>query len=317
MDDPSLMSAVELTRALRRRDVSSRELLDLFLRRIETDGGGVNAVVTVDQESAIARAKAMDEALVRGEPIGPLCGLPMTVKDTIETAGLRTTAGARELAGHVPPSDADAVGRLRAAGAVVFGKTNTPPFAADYQTANPVFGRTNNPWDRTRTPGGSAGGAAAALAAGHTGLELGSDLAGSIRIPAANCGVCGLKPSYGLVPTRGHIPPPPGELAESDLATLGPLGRGHRPTRRRPGHRALSRGPHRNQHRTTHRGRGRPVRRPTGELSPARPRANHPQGPPGLPTSSAAKSDLTPPGSKGPLAAQSSRPKYFLRAVIA
>ena len=149
----------------------------------------------------------------------------MTVKDVIETAGLRTTAGAPELAGHIPFRDADAVARLRTAGAVIFGKTNTPPYAADYQTNNPLFGRTTNPWDAGRTPGGSAGGSAAALAAGHTSFELGSDLGGSIRIPAANCGVFGLKPSHGIIPTRGHIPGPPGSLAEPELATLGPLGR--------------------------------------------------------------------------------------------
>lgn len=225
MDDPSLMSAVELTGALRRRELSSRELLEHYLRRIEKDPGGINAVITVDEQSAISQASDADEALARGEHVGPLCGLPTTVKDTIETAGLRTTAGAPELAGHLPHRDADAVSRLRAAGAVIFGKTNTPPFAVDFQTINPLFGRTNNPWDQTRTPGGSAGGSAAPLAAGHTGFELGSDLAGSIRIPASNCGVYGLKPSHGLVPTRGHIPGPPGTLAEPDLATIGPLSR--------------------------------------------------------------------------------------------
>ena len=108
---------------------------------------------------------------------------------------------------------------------MIFGKTNTPPYAADYQTNNPLFGRTTNPWDASRTPGGSAGGSAAALAAGHTSFQLGSDLGGSIRIPAANCGVFGLKPSHGIIPTRGHIPGPPDSLAEPELATLGPLGR--------------------------------------------------------------------------------------------
>jgi amidase len=226
MTDPSRMSATELTAALRRRDISSRELLDHYLTRIADDAGAVNAVVTLDLERAMAAARTADDALAAGAPTGPLCGLPMTVKDTLETAGLRTTSGAAELADHVPTLDADSVARLRAAGAVIFGKTNVPPYAADFQTANDLFGVTTNPWDPARTPGGSAGGAAAALAAGHTGFETGSDLAGSIRIPAANCGVYGLKPSHGLIPTRGHIPGPPGELGEPDLAVLGPMGRG-------------------------------------------------------------------------------------------
>jgi amidase len=226
MDDPITMSAQELVDALRGRHVSSRELLAHFLRRIGEDGGSLNAVVTVDEDRAYAEALAADEALIRGESVGLLHGLPMTVKDTIETAGMRTTSGSPELAGHIPHRDADAVARLRASGAVIFGKTNVPPFATDFQTANPLFGVTTNPWDPARTPGGSAGGAAAALAAGHTGFELGSDLAGSIRIPAANCGVYGLRPSHGVVPARGHIPGPPGSLAVPDLAVLGPMGRG-------------------------------------------------------------------------------------------
>lgn len=185
----------------------------------------MNAIITVDEDADRKQAAAADGILAHGEPRGLLCGLPMTVKDTVETAGLRTTAGAPELAGHVPVRDADAVDRLREAGAVIFGKTNTPPYATAYQTNNLLFGRTNNPWDTTRTPGGSAGGSAAALGAGHTGFELGSDLAGSIRIPAANCAVFGLRPSYGIIPTLGHTPGPPGTLSEPALATVGPLGR--------------------------------------------------------------------------------------------
>lgn len=225
MDDPSTMSATELTRALRRRDVSSREVLTHYLKRVHTDHGAINAVVTLDEENAQLQALAADEALVRGGPVGPLCGLPMTIKDSIETAGLRTTSGAPQYTGHIPDRDADVVARLRAAGAVIFGKTNVPPLAMDFQTANPLFGVTNNPWDTTRTPGGSSGGSAAALAAGHTGFELGGDLAGSIRIPAANCGVNGLRPSQGVVSTRGHIPKQPGSLDQPDLVVLGPMGR--------------------------------------------------------------------------------------------
>jgi amidase len=176
-------------------------------------------------ERARHAADAADAARARGTLLGPLHGLPMTVKDTFETAGLRTTAGAPELAQHVPAADAVAVARLRAAGGVILGKTNTPLYAGDAQTYNAVFGTTNNPWDVRRTPGGSSGGSAAALAAGLTGLELGSDIGGSIRHPSNWCGTYGHKPSHGLVPQRGHIPGPPGTLAEVDLATVGPMGR--------------------------------------------------------------------------------------------
>ena len=182
-------------------------------------------MVTLDAERARAAADAADRALAAGEAKGALLGLPMTVKDTFETAGLRTTCGVPELSQHVPAADAVAVARLRAAGAVVFGKTNTPTWAGDWQTTNPIYGTTNNPWDRTRTPGGSSGGSAAAVAAGFTSLELGSDIGGSIRVPAHCCGVFGHKPSHGLVPQRGHLPGAPGTLTERDLNTIGPLAR--------------------------------------------------------------------------------------------
>jgi amidase len=156
---------------------------------------------------------------------GPLHGVPLTVKDALETAGLRTTSGAPELVDHVPARDATVVERLRAAGAVVFGKTNLPAWADDLQTDNPVFGATANPWNAARSPGGSSGCAAAAVAAGLTSAELGSDIGGSIRQPAANCGVFGLKPTWGIVPTRGHIPGRPGALADIDVAAVGPIAR--------------------------------------------------------------------------------------------
>jgi amidase len=141
---------------------------------------------------------------------------------------MRTTAGSRRLAEHVPEQDAVAIARLRAAGAVIFGKTNLPEFASDSQSFNALFGVTNNPWDATRTPGGSSGGSAAAVAAGLTAFELGSDLGGSLRIPAHFCGVYTIKPTWGIVPNRGHIPPPPGSLVEMDVATAGPLTRSAR-----------------------------------------------------------------------------------------
>ena len=149
----------------------------------------------------------------------------MTIKDSLETAGVRTTSGARELVNHVPSRDADVVARLRSAGAIVLGKTNLSTWAGDLQTDNELFGRTLNPWAHDRSPGGSSGGAAAAVAAGLSAADLGSDLGGSIRQPAANCGVFGLKPSHGIVPLRGHIPGPPGTLAELDVAVIGPIAR--------------------------------------------------------------------------------------------
>ena len=225
MTELTCQSATELTAALRCREVSSRELLDAFLTRIAGEGSALNAVVTIDEERAHAEAAAADESAAHGRWQGPLHGLPMTVKDVFETAGMRTVCGTPELAGHVPARDADAVARLRRAGAVVFGKTNVPTRAMDLQTSNPVFGTTLNPWDHSRSPSGSAGGAAAALAAGLTAFELGSDLAGSIRVPAHACGVFGLKPSYGIVPLRGHIPGPPGMLSAADMAVAGPMGR--------------------------------------------------------------------------------------------
>jgi amidase len=211
--------------ALARREVCSRELLEHYLDRIERIGAPINAVVTLDTDRARACADKADRATARGESWGPLHGLPVTVKDCLETAGLRTTAGAPEYADHVPDRDADAVARLRAAGAVLFGKTNVPAYAADCQTYNPIFGTTKNPWDLSRAVGGSSGGSAAAIAAGLTALELGSDLGGSIRFPAGYCGVYGLRPSVGLVPTRGHVPGPPGSLSTIELATVGPLAR--------------------------------------------------------------------------------------------
>nr|AAG30199.1 enantiomer selective amidase [Streptomyces sp. R1128] len=226
LDDGAVLApAAVLTAALRRREISSRELLDLYLARVEAVNPALNAVVTLDVERARREAAEADRATAAGARTGPLHGLPMTVKDTLETEGLRTTAGAAELAEHVPARDADSVALLRRAGAVVFGKTNTATYASDAQTYNPVFGTTNNPWDTSRAPGGSSGGAAAALAAGLTSLELGGELSGSARYPAHCCGVFALRPSFGIVPMRGHIPRQPGSLKTNDMVTLAPLAR--------------------------------------------------------------------------------------------
>ncbi|WP_101946614.1 amidase family protein [Mycobacterium sp. 3519A] len=224
MSDIAMRPAHVLAEAIARRELSSRELLEHYLARVERLNPALNAVVTVDADAARRAADDADAALGRGEVVGPLHGVPMTVKDTYETAGMRTTCGLPAWDG-VPDRDADAVARLRAAGAVIFGKTNTPTLAADLQTVNKIFGVTNNPWDTSRTPGGSSGGSAAALAAGLTALELGSDIAGSIRVPSNWCGTCGHKPSWGVVPQRGHLPPPPGALAGTDLAVMGPMAR--------------------------------------------------------------------------------------------
>lgn len=218
-------TATELLGSLERGEVSSRELLDHFLDRVASHNETVNAVVTLDPESARREADRADEARARGESLGPLHGLPMTVKDTFETAGLRTTAGVPELSEHVPEHDALAVARLRAAGAVIFGKTNTPTWAGDWQTDNPIFGLTRNPWDLDRAAGGSSGGSAAALAAGLTPLEMGSDIGGSVRVPSHWCGTFGHKGSHGLVAQRGHLPGPPGTLSEADLNVIGPMAR--------------------------------------------------------------------------------------------
>jgi amidase len=224
-DELAYLPARRLMDLLREKQVSSRELLQCYLDRIERFNPAVNAIVSLDEERATARASAADDAIASGILWGPLHGLPITVKDVFETEGLRTTAGDPQLSDYVPRRDAVLVARLRRAGAVVFGKTNTPVLAGGGQTFNPLFGTTNNPWNLSLTPGGSSGGCAAALAAGLTPLSFGSDVAGSIRIPASFCGVYGHKPTFGLVPPRGHIPGPPGELVERDINVVGPLAR--------------------------------------------------------------------------------------------
>jgi amidase len=218
-------TAVELCAALAGGELRSRDLLEAFVDRIERRNGPINAVVATNLAAARARADAADRSIARGERLGPLHGLPMTVKDTFESVDLPTTAGAPELAGHFAARNADAVERLLGAGAIVFGKTNSPLMAGDFQSYNEVYGTTRNPWDPKRGPGGSSGGSAAALAAGLTSLELGSDIGGSVRNPAHYCGVYGHKPTFGIVPLRGHVPGPPGTLTTPDLAVAGPLAR--------------------------------------------------------------------------------------------
>jgi amidase len=223
--DIATATAAELSRAIRTRVISSRELLDQLVARAERLNPALNAIVAWDLDRARTAATAADRATTQGQETGPLHGLPMTVKDVFETEGLVTTSGAPELAQYVPASDALAVARLKQAGAIIFGKSNTPMYAGDWQTYNDVYGRTNNPWDTSKTAGGSSGGAAAAVAAGLTPLEFGSDIGGSIRNPAHYNGVYGLKPSWGIVPVRGHIPGPPGSLVQVDVGVAGPIAR--------------------------------------------------------------------------------------------
>jgi amidase len=227
MSSPDLATAttVQLIRALERREVSSVELLEGMLANIERMNPAVNAVVAMDLERARAEAAAADNSRAAGEKCGPLHGLPMTIKDCYETLDLVTAAGDPQHAGHLADRDADVVRLLRRAGAIVWAKTNVPYMAGDHQTYNDVYGVTNNPWDLTRTAGGSSGGAAAAVACGFTTAEVGSDIGNSIRQPASLNGVFGIKTTHGLVSGRGHIPGPSGSLTSSDLGVFGPLGR--------------------------------------------------------------------------------------------
>jgi amidase len=224
-DRVATRTASGLAAALRAREFTSRELLELYLDRIERLNREVNAVVTLDADRARAAADASDAARARGDDLGPLHGLPVTIKDAIETEGIRSTGGATELVDHVPAADAPAVARLKDAGAIVFGKTNLPRWSGDFQTFNDIFGVTNNPWALERTVGGSSGGAAAAVAAGFTSFELGTDIGGSVRIPSHCCGVFGLKPSFGVIPQRGYLDHVGGGLTDADINVFGPIAR--------------------------------------------------------------------------------------------
>ncbi|HBY93811.1 MAG: amidase [Ardenticatenaceae bacterium] len=225
-DDLCYATATELAAAIREKEIGTGEVIDAYLRRIARLNPAVNAIVTLDEAGARRRAQEADAALRRGEVWGPLHGVPVTIKDSIATAGLRTTSGSPSLRDYIPHEDATVVARLRAAGAIILGKTNLPTFAADSQTNNPVFGRTNNPWDLRRTPGGSSGGGAAAVAAGLIPLDLGSDWGGSLRAPAHFCGVFTIKPTDRRVPWTGHIPPAPGApWGVRHIGIIGPLAR--------------------------------------------------------------------------------------------
>ena len=216
-------SATDLVAALAARKVGALELADAAIARIERLDGPINAVVVRDFDRARDAAKAADQALARGER-SPLLGLPMTVKEAHNVADLPTTWGSPAFGDWIAPEDSTGVARLKASGAVILGKTNVPPFLSDWQSNNPIYGRTRNPWDLSRSPGGSSGGSAAALATGMVPLEFGSDIGGSIRIPSAFCGLYGHKPSHDLIPQRGHAPPGL-DGAGVPLGVIGPMAR--------------------------------------------------------------------------------------------
>lgn len=210
MSSLTFACAHQLARMIRDREVSAVEVLNAYLNQIAKHNSRLNAICTLDEENARARARLADEALAKGENWGKLHGVPITIKDIFETAGLLTTAGYIPLKDYVPQQDATVVARLRAAGAIILGKTNMAELAGDYQSTNSLFPRVNNPWNLDYTAGGSSGGSAAAVAAGLSSLDLGNDIAGSVRQPAHFCGVYGLKPTDRRISTAGQIPEVPG-----------------------------------------------------------------------------------------------------------
>jgi amidase len=224
------LSGSELARKIRNKEISSLDAVEHFIARIESFDPDLNAVVVRDFDRARDAAKNADKAIAEnalpdGKPLGPLHGVPMTIKDAFEIDGLTCDVGVPNFQGHVSTSNARVVQKLQQAGAIFIGKTNTPFMCGDWQTFNPLSGTTNNPWNLAHTPGGSSGGSAAALAAGLTPLEFGSDIGGSIRVPAHFCGLFGHKPSHGIISQRGHVPPEHGTLSDRDLNVVGPLAR--------------------------------------------------------------------------------------------
>ncbi|MEP4485880.1 MAG: amidase [Halioglobus sp.] len=217
-------SAFALAKDIKAQTLSSLAVLEYFLSRVEQFNPTLNAVVAMDVENARARATAADNAAANGEDWGPLHGVPVTIKDALCTAGLVTVGGIPECKDHIPEGNATAVQHYLDAGAIVFGKTNVPFMSSDLQSYNDIYGTTNNPWNTDRTCGGSSGGAAAAVAAGLTPLEIGSDIGGSIRTPSHFNGVFGHKSSFGIVSQQGHLPPGESTLSEGDLSVIGPIG---------------------------------------------------------------------------------------------
>ena len=221
IDEPIYASATALVHAIRAKALSSEEVVNAYLQRIEAVNPRLNAVVQLTADEARDQARAADAALARSEISGPLHGIPVTIKDAFDTARVISTGGSKGRAAYVPSQDATAVARLRAAGAIILGKTNVPELSLAFESDNLIYGRTNNPFDLSRTPGGSSGGEAAIIAAGGSPLGLGTDAAGSIRVPAHFSGIAGLKPTYGRVPLTGLFPPTVG--ARGSVWHVGPL----------------------------------------------------------------------------------------------
>src|SRR6266446_4647354 len=221
--NPVLLSALEIAAQIRRKEVSPVEVALSHLERIERLNPKLNAFVDCQAEAVLSQARDAEKAISRGDGLGPLHGVPLSIKSAIDVAGHRCEAGTRLRAGHIAAQDAPLVARLRAAGAVILGVTNTPELLMAWETDNLLYGRTNNPWDLTRTAGGSSGGEAAAIAAGLSAGGVGSDGGGSIRVPAHFCGICGLKPTPGRIPSTGHFPVSAGPFAL--LGVVGPMAR--------------------------------------------------------------------------------------------
>ena len=224
-EDIALWTTVRQAEAIRKGQTTSRALLEHVIERIDRLNPTLNAIVTLDLDAARAAADAADTALARGDVVGPLHGVPITIKDALETRGMRSTGGATELRDNVPDRDAPVVRAVREAGAIVLGKTNLPRWSGDLQSFNDLFGTTVNPWNPERVPGGSSGGAATAVAAGLSSFEIGTDIGGSIRIPSSYCGVFGHKPSFGIVPSRGYLDHEQGGTTEADINVIGPIAR--------------------------------------------------------------------------------------------
>jgi amidase len=224
MDEIIYRSVVELARAIRDKEVSSQEVVQAYLARIEAVNPKINAVVQLAAEQALKAAKEADATLAKGKIKGALHGVPMTIKDSLDTAGVISTGGTLGRAHFIPEKDATVVARLKDAGAILMGKTNTPELTFSFETDNLIYGRTNNPYDLTRTSGGSSGGAAAIVASGGSPFDIGSDYAGSIRLPSHFCGTAGIKPTSGRVPRTGHIVPYAAGAADS-FQQLGPMAR--------------------------------------------------------------------------------------------
>ena len=224
-EEVSFWSTKQQAKAIRNGEFSSRDLLELMIARIEKINPELNAVVTIDLERSREMADEADAVLRAGEEVGPLHGVPITVKDALETEGIRSTGGATELHNNVPSRDAPVVKAVKESGAIVFGKTNLPRWSGDIQSFNDMFGTTVNPWNSDRVPGGSSGGAAAATSAGLTSFEIGTDIGGSIRFPASFCGIYGHKPSFGIVPSSGYIDHEFGGATEADVNVIGPMAR--------------------------------------------------------------------------------------------